>query len=186
MSTSYKNSSDINVEALVDDVTESAISISYEHHEMHDGSFYFYKSWLINTGATDSYNDFMFITPDTTKRIHARFEAVADADAVVEIYEAPTTSANGTEVNTFNVDRNSENTPTLIAYASPTVTAEGTLIWATRNGGGKNPVGVNPVAAYEIIAKQNTKYLFRLTKKTTADTVMDINFYWYEHELKSS
>jgi hypothetical protein len=151
---------------------------------MHAGSHYFIKTWLINTGGTGTYNEFIFITPNTTTRAHAKVTLASDADTTFTIYEGATVSSNGTAVAGINNDRDSTNVAELLPFANPTVTSVGTAIWSARNGGGKNPVGVGLKSNFEIIAKTDTIYLFRLTKNTVADTVIDIDFFWYEHAPK--
>ena len=70
-----------------------------------------------------------------------------------------------------------------MAFASPTINDAGTTIWAARNGGGRNPVGVATGLNYEIIAKNNVTYCFVIEKETVSDTVVDIDFFWYEEDL---
>lgn len=183
---SFKDKNDINQEALIDLSSREVVTETNSHYMMHEGNHYFIKTWLINTGAISTFDEFMFITPNSDIRIHAKVSIQSDDDATFDIYEAPTTTANGSAVPSINCDRNSSNTAELLPFASPTVTVDGTLIWSARTGGsGVTPIGgssgVSLSTNYEIIAKANTKYMFRLTKNTSNDTVMDIDFYWYEH-----
>jgi hypothetical protein len=166
---------------LVDSVFTAPVGITSEHHEMHEGDHYFVKTWLINTGADETFDTFSFTTPDTTIRIHAKTSISTDADAVIEISEDATVTGGviGTGVNN---DRDSANTPTMTLLVGPTISVAGTPIWSARTGGGRAPVGVGLGSNYEIIAKRNTTYTFQITKKTSADTVSDIDFWWYEHE----
>ena len=64
-------------------------------------------------------------------------------------------------------------------YAGPTVTGDGTLIWASKVGAGRD-AGVNVGLGYEIIAKQNEVYLFKITKNVAGVGYLDIDFFWYE------
>ena len=177
--------SDENGDALnIDANTRSLITVDYAHHEMHEGSHYFIKTWVEITGATGSLVEFIFITPDVTKQIHAKVELIADADSTFTIYEGATVSSNGSAVTAINCYRDSTNTALLQPYANPTVTSTGSAIWTARNGGGRTAVGVGLGSNFEIIAKRNSIYLFRLIKNTTADTIIDIDFFWYEHEPK--
>jgi len=156
------------------------MAVDYAHHEMHAGSFYFIKTWLLNNGASATYDYFAFTTPDTEQEAHARVTLSSDADTTFQIFEAGTITG-GTPVAGINANRNSTNTANLAAVAAPTVSTEGSRIWAARTGGGRDPSGVSPSFGYEIIAKRNTTYVFKLTKNTSADTVIDIDFFWYEH-----
>lgn len=177
---------DLNGESLtVDTITRALTTITYPHHEMHSGSHYFIKTWLINTGGSGTFDEFIFVTPNTTKRIHAKVNLNADADATFQIFEDATMTALGTPVPGINNNRDSVNVSELAPYAAPTVNTDGNLIWAARNGGGRTPIGVGLGTNFEILAKTNSIYLFRLTKNTTADTVIDIDFFWYEHINKA-
>lgn len=153
--------------------------INKEHLEMHEGHHYFIKTWLENTGAALSSNNFAFTTPNTTTRIHAKTILHADTDTVFNIYENCAITG-GTPVTGINNDRDSPNLAELIPVAAPTINIPGTLIFSGRNGGGRDPVGVALSGNYEIIARTNTTYCFVITKQTSADTVIDVDFFWYE------
>jgi hypothetical protein len=163
-----------------DNVHKVPVSIGIEHHEMHEGDFYFIKTFLVDTEGTGNTTYFAFSTPNSGKRVHARAKLAPDVDTEVNIYEDATITG-GVAVPGMNCDRESANTPTLVAVAGPVIDTPGNKIWAARNGGGRNPVGVAPGLNYEIIAKQNSVYVFEIIKRTTADLVVDIDFFWYEH-----
>ena len=168
----------------IDASTSSLQTLDYSHHEMHEGEHYFIKTWLNITGAgTVAY--FMFTTPNTTKWAHARALMTGEAGFQIEIYEGGTVSANGTQVLGVNNNRNSVNTAGLLAYAAPTVTTDGTLIWDAKTGTGRDATGVSPALGYEIIAKQNETYLFKITKDASGTNYLDIDFFWYEHTDKN-
>lgn len=170
--------------AKMDLITHEQAVMQHEHHEMHEGHHYFIKTYVSNgVGAATDY--FAFTTPNTTTRIHAKSILAPDVDYVLNIYEDATITG-GTPVVGINNDRDSGNSPELVTVAAPTVTVPGTLIWAARTGGGKDPVGVAPGLNYEIIAKTNSTYVFELIKQITSTTaVADLNFWWYEHVPKS-
>lgn len=166
----------------MDSTTNALIGVDYAHHEVHDGSHYFIKKWADITGAaTVAY--FMFVTPNTTKRIHAKVAIAAEAEFRVEIFEGGTVSANGTALTAINNDRDSASTAGLLAYNAPTVTSDGTQIWDTVVGSGKNStisLGLN----YEIIAATDETYLFKITKVAAGTHWIDFDFFWYEHTSK--
>jgi hypothetical protein len=58
-------------------------------------------------------------------------------------------------------------------------------MWTATTGSGRNYTGVTPNLDYEIIAKRNTKYLYRLTKIAAGDCYVDIDSFWYEHTPKN-
>jgi hypothetical protein len=42
---------------------------------------------------------------------------------------------------------------------------------------------VAPGFNYTIIAKRNTTYAFKITKKTANDVIVDVDFWWFEHAI---
>jgi len=158
--------------------------LGHEHEQMHEGNFYFVKGWLDVTGAaTTSY--FMFRTPAaaTKIRIHAKVALAAEAEFDVTIFEDATVSADGTPVPRFNVDRDVGNGSLLVPFAGPTVTDDGTAIWPTKVGAAKT-AGVSATRAYEIIAKTDSVYLFKIIKIAAGTHYIDYDFYWYEEDTR--
>jgi hypothetical protein len=167
-----------------DHVTNNIKVITQEHHEMHEGDHYFVKTFIADTGGEGSISYFAFTTPDTLKRIHAKVLIAPDSDYTVEIYEEAEIS-DGIPIVGINNDRDSLNVAELVPVSAPTIIDIGDLIWAARNGGGKNPVGVAPGFNYEIIAKTNSTYVFKVVKNIAQAAVIDIDFWWYEHVPKN-
>lgn len=163
----------------IDEVGGAVTIINYEHHEIHEGDHYFLKTYIENTGGTGTSDYFAFTTPSNTKLIHARTLLSPDGDVLITIYEDCNITG-GINITGLNNFRNSNNTALLQPVAAPTVVNCYLPIWQSRNGGGRNPVGVSPGFNYEIIAKSNVTYVFEITKQTTADTIVDIDFWWYE------
>lgn len=159
--------------------TETQATVLYDEYQIHEGNHYFYKTWVDIEGA-DTVVYFMFVTPTNGGKIHARAELYGEAEFNAEIYEGATTSNDGTPITTFNNDRNSSNTPELSAYASPTVTNDGTQIWSGKLGSGRTPSTISPGFGYGILAKSNTKYLFKITKIAAGTHYVDVNFWWHE------
>jgi len=171
--------------SAIDLISGAVNVIDYSHHEMHSGSHYFIKTFLVDTGGSGSTSYFAFTTPNTSTRAHARALIAPDVDTEVNIYEGSVITG-GTPVAGVNNDRESSNVAGLISVAAPAHTTPGALVWAARTGGGKNPVGVSPGFNYEIIAATDTVYVFEIIKRTTADLVVDIDFWWYEHTPKTA
>ncbi len=168
----------------IDGSTNAVNVIDYAHHEIHAGSHYFIKTWIDITGAgTVQY--FMFTTPDTTKWIHAKSSMTAEAEFRIEIYEGGTVSDSGNLITAINNNRNSTNTPGLQAYGNPTVTGDGNLIWDSITGTARRSTGVSPAFGYEILAKQDEIYIFKITKTAAGTHYIDIDFWWYEHTSKN-
>jgi hypothetical protein len=167
--------------AKVDNITKGLTIISTDHSEIHEGDFFFIKTYVIAPNDTPIY--FTFTTPNDSKLIHARAELKANTEFEVNIYEGPTISATGTPIAGINANRNSLNNATLLAFAAPTVTETGTLIWSAKVGAGRSS-GVLAGLNYEILAKKNTKYLFRIVRVVDLAGLadyLDVDFSWYEH-----
>jgi len=171
----------VGLQSPLDSASGALMSIPFEHHEMHEGDHYFFKTFLVDTGGNGSTTIFSFTTPNSAKRVHARSLFTPDADYTVSIHEGATVTG-GTPLNGFNNDRDSSNIAEMSALSAPTISAPGDLIWASRNGGGRRPVGVSPGFSYEIIAKTNTTYTFTIVKNVVNQPqIVDIDFWWYEH-----
>ena len=124
----------------------------------------------------------MYKAPNSAIRCHFFFKAnVLGSGGLVEFYEAPTTTADGTIRASSNNDLNSVNAATLVSYEDPTVTADGTRKDADAVGttGGPTKFGGQSVNRYEWILKQNTKYIIKVTP-TANGTPVIVTAQWYE------
>jgi len=143
------------------------------------GDHYFIKTYIEDEESEGNINYFAFTTPNESALIYAKASLTPDVDFTVTIYENATITG-GSNMTGINNNRNSNNVSKLIPVSSPTVIDSGTVIWTARNGGGKNPLGVNQNLNYDIIAKYNTTYLFEIVKNVAQSGVMDVDFWWYE------
>lgn len=172
----------------VERTTNSLKTIDYSHAEIHGGSHYFYKDFynLLKNETVEH----LIVTPDTTKWAHMTlaFEAVSSS-ITIELYENISTTTDGTVEQVRNRNRNFSDNNTTEVYLTPTgVTGDtiGNLLWTGFFGAGKNSDGGGTRDSEEILLKQNTKYLVRVTESATveSDTVVNVNFDWYEHTNK--
>ena len=165
-------------------MTNEVEVILHEQREMHEGNFYFVKGWLDVTGlGTVTY--FMFRTPNAAAktRVHAKVALSGEDEFDVTIFEDATVSADGTPVPRFNVDRDSSNVSLLVPFAAPTVTDDGTAIWPTKVGAARS-AGVSATSTYEIIAKTDSVYLFKIVKVNAGTHYVDYDFFWYEQDTR--
>ncbi len=169
--------------ARVDSSTNVLTFIDYEHHEVHAGSHFFIKTWTDMTGSA-AVKYFHFKTTDSTKWIHARGSITTEDEFRVEIYEDATIATNGTQVYPKNNNRNSTTSASLLCYVDPSVTSDGTLIWDAIVGAGK-AIGISSQVGYEIVAKQNSSYLWKITKNNAGTHYIDLDFWFYEHTDKN-
>lgn len=162
----------------VDRATNALNTIDYAHHEIHSGSSFTADYTVeLGNGATI---DILVITPNTTKWAHMEYTLLCELETEIKIYEAVTTSNDGTGLTEFNRNRNSATAATTVASHTPTVTDTGTLIRTKHFGSGKTSGGEARDLA-EIILKQNTKYLYRITNATSSVNYITFLLHWYEH-----
>ena len=176
------------ISPFVRDLTTHAITtIEYEHHEIHGGRGYS----LSQSTATDALDiaaplTVWIITPNSTRWAHMTWELSVSAMALFSIFEDDGNASNfdisgGDAGVAMNANRNSTNTSVLTLATGVTVTkAEtGALIYSEYLGGFKQSGTAS--RRHEMILKQNTEYLFRLTS-IADNNEGSMNLDWYEHK----
>jgi hypothetical protein len=160
-----------------DRLTKALITIDYAHHEIHEGSHYYYTDCVELASA--AVQDYMFTT--TSKYNHLSFSFEGSAITAVDVYEG--SDKTGTTLQTiFNNSRNStKTTVNTIHKGTSGGTTDGTKIWCHKSGSATNQAtsGVSSSQDSEIILKLNTKYIFRITSGTNAN-LTNIKLGWYE------
>lgn len=171
------------VDTLVADANEcNLVVMNLEHHKIHAGVHYTvsdYDSDVDNAGP----KYWHIKTPNTAVRFHLVFCVTTSGPALVEFFENPTTSADGTGLTAYNNDRTSDNTSTLSVYYDPTVSPDGTRIGVSFIGSeGAAPVGSAGgmlERCHEMIPKQNEQYLVKVTVSND-NTKVAFTLNWYE------
>ena len=166
----------------VDDATAAVNMVDFAHHEIHEGCSFFYCDPItLASAATQVY---LITTPDTTKWAHMIYSIAYSAITQVDIYEA--SDKTGTTLQTvFNRNRNSATAATTTIHKAVSGgSTDGTLICSvkggTATGGSGNRSGGEVRAVNELLLKQNTKYLIRITS-STASNLITFKANWYEH-----
>lgn len=161
-----------------DVISNLPIVISYEHHQVHEG-----ETWQANYGpvaiANSAVVDHLIIVANvtaTTRTPHLVTEVDSTGETWLEIYEAPTTTANGTAVTIYNRNRNTAGSPTTTVFITPTITAVGTKITGWIVGSGQKSGGSGR-DANEWDLKSNTKYIVRATAKNANNIAIRFQFY---------
>jgi hypothetical protein len=163
----------------VERTTNSVKTITYAHAALHDGEHYSIKG--TEELVKNTSKEILIVTPNTTKWAHTTIQVESlDSAVVVTLFEGTTTSADGTGITARNRNRNVADDNTTLYYAAPTITDDGTAIYTYRLGSGKT-VGGGARDSEEIVLKQNTKYLLRITEPNVANTNINWVFDWYEH-----
>jgi len=163
-----------------DPATHALETIDYNHHEIHDGSHYFvcgYQSF-----ANAEVVDFTVVTPNTTKWLHMLFEIMGEGAVSIEIWEDAVVNVAGTPTVPNNNNRNSANTSDAVVRVGDTFTSEGTMIFSNISGANKQSGIIG--RANEIMLKQNSAYIFRITNETALANVISYCGEWYEHTNK--
>jgi hypothetical protein len=151
----------------------------FEHHQVHEGETHQVCMSPVALAVNASI-DFRFVvgnlTP-TTQTPHLVSDVDSTGEAWVYIYETPTTTANGTQLTSYNRNRNSTNTPNMTVWQAPTVTAVGTPLCSMIIGSGEKAGGSGREST-EWDLKANTVYLVRITAKNAINVCARFN--WYE------
>ena len=140
-----------------------------------------YISRLTSAMAASSTEDLLIVTPNTTKWAHMIIVWESQDWAVsVTLYEDTVTSSDWTRDNERNRNRNYPDNNTTLVYTSPTVTSVWNIIsqwyfWSWK------PAWWWVRDSEEMILKQNTKYLVRVTNETTSVNHVNVFLDWYEH-----
>jgi hypothetical protein len=165
--------------------THSLINVEFEENSIHEGSHYFIED-IVTLDATNAL-DIGIQTPNTTSWLHMVWVVVSDAQVTLQIYEGSTITFDGTDITPLNNNRNSSNTSGIVNMEkNPTVTAVGTLLATASLGTSTTPNAGIPGQAdrnRELILKQNTNYLFRITSGVNGNNITYL-YEWYEHTRK--
>lgn len=166
----------------VDTITNALISISYAHHEIHDGGSF----TVCDTVACDTTTvKWMIVTPDSTKYAHLVFDLSCTGEATYLVTGDGDRTA-GTNLPTNN--RRRVGTPaasTVTVSRTPTGgTTDGAAVLFSRRAGitgagSKSVEGSNSREMNEWILKPNNKYVVSIT--TYADVYVTCKLDWYEH-----
>lgn len=138
-----------------------------------------YSHNMIHTLSNGQVFYHLIIVPNDAIKYHLKYNIDSTGPLTIELFEAPTTTANGTAALVYNRDRNSANTSGLLVYHGPTVTADGTLLEGHSIGASGGAKSGTTDASDEMILKTNTKYVIKYTSKASQNDVSDA-FFWYE------
>lgn len=164
----------------IDQTTSGKAQLEYAHKEIHSGdAFYHFANVELDDAAT---LERCIVCPDTTKWGHFYFVCESQSQITVELYENVT--INDLPYTVFNHNRNSAKVNSLTIWNLLSAVGA-TLIWKWVSGGptATPRVGGTPGILrqeQELILKQNTNYLVRITSNTDDNTV-SLFLTWYEH-----
>lgn len=136
-----------------------------DRERMHRGKLYA-TAHLIDDLSTSASYDFLFKAGSFEKNsleVVAYDFAADQSPVLLQLFEGPTISNNGTLMNVRNRNRNFPDTNgRMTPYRAPTVSATGTLIAIDKLAGNKKSGGAGENAKFWLPAP-NTDYLVRVT-----------------------
>ncbi len=147
------------------------VNIDWDHHLVHEGEMFILadeatgvaiatpKRWLFKVGAAP-------------KGVHFRVGVAGTNGLKLELFEAPTSSADGTGVALIPANRVEQKTINATFFKDPTVSVDGTLVGVGRAGGGNfiQPGG-QVESEIEYILKASTNYQIKATVTVDGTTV---------------
>ncbi len=173
----------------INPATGADLAVDYHHHELHEGNFFYVKSYADIANGADL--DFLWVVPNTAKWPHSQWALGGEGELTVKMYEAVVTSNDGAAVTILNANRNSGTSAGVTVFTGPTVNSGalgdsgdgGDLVWSSifGSGGRQQAVGAARETGYEFVGKQNTKYWFRINNSSGGVLYLDYDFNWYEH-----
>lgn len=164
---------------VVDDYTNSLVSIEVSHAKIHAGTHYQYTDF--NTIASAGTQDYM-LTTGASKPPHLTFSVQGTLLTTVTLYEAG--DRNGTTTQTvYNNNRLSTNTSTTTLHKGTSGGAtDGTAIFTIQGGTATGAFAQNSFtrSENEYVLKLNTKYILRVTSGANGN-VVSVILNWYEN-----
>ncbi len=176
----------------VDELTGSAVALSYAHHEIHAGSSF--VTGAKSTPASGAALELAFkVGAAKTAHMVVRWET--QAQATLELIEgaswttntgtlAPIHCRNRESPGTSTIEEDKTATPAFApsgnVLVDPTAVTGGTVLktqttWSTRNAGGGGDRGLR-----EFVLKKGELYVVRLTNDDAAARGVELELDWYE------
>jgi hypothetical protein len=164
----------------IDQTTDSAAVVDYEHKEVHTGdAFYVTQVDEVDSAGITSHR---FYPPNTVEWMHFYFSIEAQATCLIEIREG---ISDALEANSGirNRNRNFSDALSTMGHERQLAAATGgTVIWSWASGGATASARTPAVTRQsgEIVFKQGTKYEVRVTSGADGN-IVSTYFTWYEH-----
>lgn len=159
------------------------VNLPFSIQQAHSGKF-FYISRYEPALATSGNLDILLVTGTTSP--HIAIVVDASSAGTLSIYEAVTTSANGTGLTIFNCNRTSAKFSNAIAYYAPTVTSTGLAIMPQKyiaggtTGSALGGSSTDFARIPEFLLKPSTKYLFRFNNLSAQSDAVSMQIGWFE------
>lgn len=172
----------INEESEIHNVVDnygSLRTIDIDHSSIHDGESFTYSG----VGSVVAGDTLYFLgrMGDITTHLHAFYVKADQAPITVELFEAPTVTATGTQETVVNRNRQLLTAPLTEVYTGATVTADGTLLIADIMLGVQKDVNSDELDGHWVL-KKNTDYVFKITNGSAQDANIVAGFNWIERD----
>lgn len=185
----FKVLSDLSLSPLnyhnVDDTTGATIIVDNAHHEAHEGYAFTYHD--VVTLGSGSYIEYLIITPNTSRWTHFGYELEGIGPLTIELMESSGSRSGSTIQTAYNRNRNSTNiSPGTLLYkitSGSDTTGSRIFWWSGGVANNKTTNGINVGSRSEVILKQNTNYMIRITSGM-ATNITSLVLDWYEHISK--
>lgn len=172
---------------IVDADTHAIPTISYEHHEVHEGDHFTIATYDDDMDNAEVKN-YILTAPASPTEVHMVVNVSGAATTLVQLFEDTTHVSTDTALVAYNNNRNSTDTATLTIQLDSTTDAgsDGTQIDVssfgldTGVGAGTIITGGSDRATQEWILKYSAKYCLKVTSNADNNNV-NIRFSWYEH-----
>jgi len=166
----------------VDHTVDALNVINVLHHEIHEGEAYAMGSIFL--GIADNANADILIKPIGSS-LHATFFGTSEGNAEARLLENPTIGDSGTQITPVNKNRTTSNESSSEIWTGPTVTSEGTVLYAGLMGGGTKNQTIGGAAEErdEIILNDGSLYITRITNKAGTAKNISIGCLYYEVEV---
>jgi hypothetical protein len=166
-----------------DVISNLPVTIDYAHHQIHEGEAHIWCNYTAALNGTKNIRIFIPVLTATTRTPHMVMEVVADAAALIYLYEGTTWTSGGTDNSTsiFNKIRNSitaSGTKIYLTGATAlTVNAAGTLIYRGMLIAAAKAAMVSDVSRDEWCLASNTEYNLQIVTTGAAAVMVRLHFY---------
>ena len=167
------------VVAEIDNVGPWLVTVDAAHHQIHEGDSFTVSRRYAGVGATGIVHMLIYV-PKTAIRPHITFEASSSKAYLMELYEAPTKSAQTGSLTIYNRNRSSDVVSTISAWSNPTISADGNLLAQVIVGSttGNVKLGGTSRGTQEFSLAASTYYNLKMTALgATATFCVTADFY---------
>jgi len=146
----------------LDDIENAVVMMDLAHHMVHEGDSFTLSDFDADVDVAGP--KYWLIRVPANVEFHIKISIECDTGSLLEFFENPTITGDGTELTFYNNNRNSSNTTTMFASKDPTNSAEGTRLQSSRVGAGREKkLGGVGRTQFEWILKSGEEYLIKIT-----------------------